>query len=99
MILQFHIQFFLVQKLAFSLRSSIENQKTIYFFFRYEASNDLLGDMECQKRAICEVYKNSYELGAVSERARHSLDYLDTVSLFNLPDEFLTILDEFMVSP
>ena len=67
--------------------------------FRYEASNDLLGDMECQKRAICEVYRNSYELGAVSERARHSLDYLDTVSLFNLPDEFLTILDEFMVSP
>ena len=55
--------------------------------------------MECQKRAICEVYRNSYELGAVSERARHSLDYLDTVSLFNLPDEFLTILDEFMVSP
>ena len=67
------------------------------FHSRYEASNDLLTDMDCQKKAICEVYQNALELGEVSERARHSLDYLDYLNVFSLPDEFMNIVDEFTV--
>ena len=54
--------------------------------------------MDCQKKAICEVYQNAQQLGAVSQRARHSLDYLETLSVLSLPDEFMNIIDEFVVS-
>lgn len=53
--------------------------------------------MDCQKKAICEVYQNQRQLGAISQRARHSLDYLETLSYFSLPDEFINVIDEFMV--
>ena len=68
------------------------------FFFSYETSNGLFNDMDCQKKAICEVYQNAQQLGAVSQRARHSLDNLETLSLLSLPDEFMNIIDEFVVS-
>ena len=54
--------------------------------------------MDCQKKAICEVYQNAQQLGAVSQRARHSLDNLETLSVLSLPDEFMNIIDEFVVS-
>ena len=73
------------------------NYKNI-IFFSYETSNGLFNDMDCQKKAICEVYQNAQQLGAVSQRARHSLDNLETLSLLSLPDEFMNIIDEFVVS-
>lgn len=67
------------------------------FFISYEDSNDILGDVDCQKRAICEIYRNSAELGEISTRAQHSLNFLESFSLMSLPDEFMNIVDEFMV--
>ena len=67
-------------------------------FSRYETSSDLLNDLDCQKKAICEVYQNALELGEISQRARHSLDFLDSASVLSVPDEFLDIIDEFTVS-
>ena len=67
-------------------------------FSRYETSSDLLNDLDCQKKAICEVYQNALELGEISKRARHSLDFLDSASVLSVPDEFLDIIDEFTVS-
>jgi len=61
----------------------------------YETSSDLLNDLDCQKKAICEVYQNALELGEISTRARHSLDFLDSASVLSVPDEFLNIIDEF----
>merc|ERR1712047_76635 len=61
----------------------------------YETSSDLLNDLDCQKKAICEVYQNALELGEISKRARHSLDFLDSASVLSVPEEFLDIIDEF----
>ena len=65
---------------------------------RYEASNELFGDVDCQKKAICEIYQNPQKLGLFGERARHGLDMMESFSYMSLPDEFFNILDEFMVS-
>lgn len=62
----------------------------------YESGTELLGDMDCQKKAVCEVYQNAVELGEVSKRAKHSLDYLDSVQYFSMPDEVMNIVDEFL---
>ena len=68
------------------------------FCYRYDASDDLLSDIDCQRQAICEVYKNSAELGEISKRAKHSLDSLESLSQVSLPDSFMNVIDEFHVS-
>ena len=77
---------------------STNHKKFRFFYSRYETSSDLLNDLDCQKKAICEVYQNALELGEISTRARHSLDFLDSASVLSVPDEFLNIIDEFTVS-
>ena len=76
----------------------LDNHKSFIFCTRYETSTDLLHDLDCQKKAVCEVYQNALELGEISKRARHSLDFLDSASVLSIPDEFLNIIDEFTVS-
>ena len=76
----------------------LDNHKSFIFCSRYETSTDLLHDLDCQKKAVCEVYQNALELGEISKRARHSLDFLDSASVLSIPDEFLNIIDEFTVS-
>jgi hypothetical protein len=50
-----------------------------YFFYRYETGSSLLTDTSCQLRAVCEVYRYQQQLGELSRRARHSLDYLGPI--------------------
>ena len=76
----------------------LDNHKSFILCTRYETSTDLLHDLDCQKKAVCEVYQNALELGEISKRARHSLDFLDSASVLSIPDEFLNIIDEFTVS-
>ena len=66
-------------------------------FSSYETGNSLLTDINCQRRAVCEVYKFQDQLGELSKRARHSLDYLDTLPYLSLPDEINEISDELVV--
>ena len=50
-------------------------------------------------KVICEIYRDdTNELGEVGRRAKHSLDFVDAVQYLNLPDEFLNLADEYMVS-
>ena len=50
-------------------------------------------------KVICEIYRDdTNELGEVGTRAKHSLDFVDAVQYLNLPDEFLNLADEYMVS-
>ena len=50
-------------------------------------------------KVICEIYRDdTNELGEVGMRAKHSLDFVDAVQYLNLPDEFLNLADEYMVS-
>jgi len=37
------------------------------------------------------------QLGELSRRARHSLDYLNTIAYLNMPDEINELTDELMV--
>ena len=54
--------------------------------------------MECQKKAICEIYQDeSNELGEFGRRAKHSLDFVDSVQYLNVPDEVLNLADEYAV--
>ncbi len=66
-------------------------------FHRYETGSSLFTDVNCQRRAVCEVYKYQGQLGELSKRARHSLDFLDTLPYLNLPDEINEIGDELVV--
>ena len=56
-------------------------------------------DIDCTKRAVCEVYQNSIELGELGKRAVHGFDmmesYMDYLKL--LPSEFVVTLDEILV--
>ena len=64
----------------------------------YEAGSDLLTDLDCQKRAICEVYRYPQELGEVSKRAKHSLNLIDEAAKYlSLTDELLNLVDEYAV--
>ena len=51
-------------------------------------------------KVICEIYRdeNNKDLGEIGRRAKHSLDFVDALQYLNLPDEFLTLADEYMVS-
>ena len=51
-------------------------------------------------KVICEIYrdKDNQDLGEIGRRAKHSLDFVDALQYLNLPDEFLTLADEYMVS-
>ena len=69
-----------------------------FLFYRYETSSEVMGDVDCTKKAICEIYQNSQELGPLGKRAMHGLDMMESLSYMSLPDEFFNILDEFMVS-
>jgi len=62
----------------------------------YETSSEVLSDVDCTKKAICEIYQNSQELGQLGQRAMHGLDMMESLSYMSLPDEFFNILDEFM---
>ena len=44
-----------------------------FFFYRYETSSEVMSDVDCTKKAICEIYQNSQELGQLGERAMHGL--------------------------
>ena len=68
------------------------------FHCRYEAGSSLFTDINCQRRAVCEVYRYQEQLGELSRRARHSLDYLNTLQYFSLPDEINEISDELLVN-
>ena len=71
----------------------------LLFFHRYETSSEVLEDIDCTKRAVCEVYQNSIELGELGKRAVHGFDmiesYMDYLKL--LPSEFVVTLDEILV--
>ena len=54
-------------------------------------------DLECQKKMICEIYQDQAALGELSTRGRHSLDYMDTVEYFSLPEVIANTIDEFQV--
>ena len=69
-----------------------------FLSYRYETSSEVMSDVDCTKKAICEIYQNSQELGQLGERAMHGLDMMESLSYMSLPDEFFNILDEFMVS-
>ena len=65
---------------------------------RYSAGKNLLNDMECQRKAICEIYQDeSNEFGEFGRRAKHSLDFVDSVQYLNVPDEVLNLADEYAV--
>ena len=51
-------------------------------------------------KVICEIYRDTdnKDLGEIGRRAKHSLDFVDALQYLNLPDEFLTLADEYMVS-
>ena len=51
-------------------------------------------------KVICEIYRDAdnKDLGEIGRRAKHSLDFVDALQYLNLPDEFLTLADEYMVS-
>jgi len=55
---------------------------------------ELLGDADCQKRMICEAYKNRRELGELGRRARHAVDLADAYASL-APDMLANALDEF----
>ena len=76
---------------------NISINHSLLTFSRYEASDNFLGDIDCQKRAICEIYQNPLEMGELNIRAKHSLDMLESASLMSLPDEFMNLVDEFLV--
>jgi hypothetical protein len=49
-------------------------------------------------KVICEIYRDeTNELGEIGKRAKHSLDFVDTVQYLNLPDEFMNLADEYVV--
>lgn len=62
----------------------------------YETGSSLFTDINCQRRAVCEIYKYQQQLGELSRRARHSLDYLNTIAYLNMPDEINELTDELM---
>merc|ERR1711956_29599 len=68
----------------------------ILLVIRYETSSEVMSDVDCTKKAICEIYQNSQELGTLGKRAMHGLDMMESLSYMSLPDEFFNILDEFM---
>merc|ERR1712218_139006 len=67
---------------------------------RYSAGTTVINDIDCQMKVICEIYrdKDNQELGEIGRRAKHSLDFVDALQYLNLPDEFLTLADEYMVA-
>ena len=94
-------EYILVNNFARQLTFYSNKLLLIYSFFkqiRYSAGKNLLNDMECQMKVICEIYQDgSNELGEIGKRARHSLDFVDAVQYLNLPDEFLNLADEYAV--
>ena len=74
--------------------SSYEFQLCTFFLYRYETSSEVLDDIDCTKRAVCEVYQNSNELGEFGQRAVHGFDMMESWSewLKLLPGEFLNTL-------
>ena len=60
----------------------------------------MLDDIDCTKKAVCEVYQNSNELGEFGQRAVHGFDMMESMSdwLKLLPGEFVNTLDEILVS-
>ena len=65
---------------------------------RYSAGKTVINDLECQMKVICEIYRDeTNELGEIGKRAKHSLDFVDTVQYLNLPDEFMNLADEYVV--
>ena len=65
---------------------------------RYSAGKNVINDLECQTKVICEIYRDeTNELGELGKRAKHSLDFVDAVQYLNLPDEFVNLADEYMV--
>ena len=44
-----------------------------FLSYRYETSSEVMSDVDCTKKAICEIYQNSQELGQLGERAMHVL--------------------------
>lgn len=60
----------------------------------YETGTAVLFDIDCQRRAVCEIYRYQQQLGELSKRARHSLDYIGTVPYLSLPDEINQVADE-----
>lgn len=67
------------------------------FSCSYETGSSAVTDIECQKKMICEIYQDANELGEVSARGRHSLDFMDTAQFFSLPDVLANTIDEFQV--
>ncbi len=65
---------------------------------RYDTGSEMLGDADCQRKAVCEVYQQRRRLGEAGRRARHSLDFLgDAAGYLALPDAVANTLDEFQV--
>jgi len=66
----------------------------------YSAGTTVINDIDCQMKVICEIYRDTdnKDLGEIGRRAKHSLDFVDALQYLNLPDEFLTLADEYMVA-
>ena len=64
--------------------------------YRYEVASNLVSDSECQSKAVCELSRNKGRFGS-SRAIQESLNLIDVVQYFNLPDGILEVLDEFQV--
>jgi len=60
----------------------------------YEVASNLVSDSECQSKAVCELSRNKGRFGS-SRAIQESLNLIDVVQYFNLPDGILEVLDEF----
>ena len=55
-------------------------------------------DGDCQKKAICELYRDETGvLGGFSARARIGLDLMDALAYVALPDMVINTVDELQV--
>eukprot|EP00094_Tigriopus_californicus_P003541 TCALIF_03406-PA protein Name:"Protein of unknown function" AED:0.06 eAED:0.06 QI:8/1/0.33/1/1/0.66/3/0/193 len=59
----------------------------------YEMGSETMKDMSCRKKIICEIYH--YDLGHLTTRARHGMDFLDVFNYLNLTDDLMEQMDEY----
>jgi len=63
--------------------------------FSYNVGKDLIEDLDCQKKFICESFRHKKALGEIGARFRHSVDLFFSEKDFPNAEVFLPNLDEF----
>lgn len=63
----------------------------------WNVADSTFNDLECQKRAVCEVWqdKDNNKLGFFNGRVKRSLRALEVAEDLDLPDDLLSVIDDF----